>query len=328
MDRRQFEAERERSWVEAENLIDALDKIKHHNPEHSGRLPEIFRRLCNDLALAEQRMYGAKLCDRLNRLIIRAHQHLYRRNSRGFEAFIRAIFTTFPQAVRAEWRLLVICTSLFVIPVIAISLMVQFDLRWADAILGPQGMEEIQLMYGKNASAISDTRGELGSDFLMFCFYIMNNVSIDFKIFAGGLLACLGTAFFLLYNGIYYGGVIGYIHHSCDPERFYLFTSGHASVELVAMVISGMAGGRLGLGIIAPGRLRRRDALRVAAKRALPLIIGAAVMTFIAAGIEGFWSGHDFPPSVKYPVGIGLWILVIGYLVFSGRSFSLRNTTP
>ena len=75
----------------------------------------------------------------------------------------------------------------------------------------------------------------------MFCFYIMNNIGIDFRIYAGGILACLGTFFFLIYNGVFFGAVIAYIHIACEPQAFYTFVAGHSSFELIAMVISGMA---------------------------------------------------------------------------------------
>ncbi len=56
-----------------------------------------------------------------------------------------------------------------------------------------------------------------------------------------------------------------------------------------------------------------------AGKKSLPLILGAAGMTLVAAAIEGFWSAQALPPMVKYVTGITLWVLVIAYLCFAGR---------
>ncbi len=40
------------------------------------------------------------------------------------------------------------------------------------------------------------------------------------------------------------------------------------------------------------------------AREALPLVIGAACMLVLAAGIEAFWSPRtEIPPPVKYAVG-------------------------
>jgi uncharacterized membrane protein SpoIIM required for sporulation len=85
------------------------------------------------------------------------------------------------------------------------------------------------------------------------------------------------------------------------------------------MVVSGMAGMRLGLAILRPGRLPRVRALVEASKKALPLIYGAALMTTLAAVIEGFWSAQPIPSEAKVAFGIAGWILHTGYFLMAGR---------
>jgi len=85
------------------------------------------------------------------------------------------------------------------------------------------------------------------------------------------------------------------------------------------MVVSGMAGMKLGLAILRPGRLPRVRALVAAGKDALPLIYGAALMTTLAAIVEGFWSAQLLPSGVKYAVGILGWLLHIAYFTMAGR---------
>jgi uncharacterized membrane protein SpoIIM required for sporulation len=80
-----------------------------------------------------------------------------------------------------------------------------------------------------------------------------------------------------------------------------------------------MAGMRLGLAILRPGRLPRVRALAEASKQALPLIYGAALMTTIAAVIEGFWSAQPIPSEIKYAFGISGWLLLTAYFLFAGR---------
>ena len=78
---------------------------------------------------------------------------------------------------------------------------------------------------------------------MMFCFYIWNNVAIDFRIFAGGIAAGAGTMFFLLFNGLHIGAAAGYVNVACDPESFWSFVAGHSSFELLGMVVAGVAAG-------------------------------------------------------------------------------------
>ena len=69
-----------------------------------------------------------------------------------------------------------------------------------------------------------------------------------------------------------------------------------------------------------PFRLRT-DALRLAAREALPLVIGAACMLVLAAAIEAFWSPRtEIAPSVKYTVGGVLWLVTLAYFGFMGRA--------
>ena len=144
-------------------------------------------------------------------------------------------------------------------------------------------------------------------------------MAIDFRIFAGGMAAGLGTLFFLLFNGLHLGAAAGYVNHACNPESFWSFVGGHSSFELLGMMVSGMAGMRLGLAILRPGRLPRVRALAEASSQALPLIYGAALLTALAAVIEGFWSAQRIPTEVKYAFGIGGWILLAAYFLLAGR---------
>jgi uncharacterized membrane protein SpoIIM required for sporulation len=154
---------------------------------------------------------------------------------------------------------------------------------------------------------------------MMFGFYIKNNVSIDFRIFGGGILAGVGTMFFLVYNGLAMGASAGYVQMAGNPTSFWSFVAGHSSFELLGMLVAGMAGMRLGLGVLRPGRLRRGTALVQAAKEALPLIYGAAFMTVLAAFVEGFWSAQAVPANAKYAVGIFFWVAWVAYFLRVGR---------
>jgi uncharacterized membrane protein SpoIIM required for sporulation len=72
--------------------------------------------------------------------------------------------------------------------------------------------------------------------------------------------------------------------------------------------------------LIAPGRLPRGEALRLAARKSVQLICGVMLFLVIAAFIEAYWSSITWPtPLIKYLVGAALWLLVAAYLLFAGR---------
>lgn len=312
-----FEAKNQDRWLDYERLVGLIEKGKA-GPE-AERLPRLFRELSLDLSLAESRMYGTQLIERLNALVIRGYELIYQTRRGSWENLLAFVAVKFPRAVRADWRLFWLCSALFWLPFFAMLLSAHHDIRWIQATLGADGMAGMEQMYGGKEEQLSHLRAEYGSNFMMFCFYINHNIGIDFRIFAGGMTAGLGTMFFLLFNGLQIGAAAGYADHACNPESFWSFVAGHSSFELLGMVVSGMAGMKLGLAILRPGRLPRVRALVEASKQALPLIYGAALMTALAASVEGFWSAQAIPSNLKYTVGILGWVLHIAYFSLAGR---------
>jgi uncharacterized membrane protein SpoIIM required for sporulation len=312
-----FEHKNKQRWAEYECLLDGIETGKPG--VGAEQLPRLFREMCADLSLAEFRMYGERLTGQLNAQVIRGYELLYRNRRGGWDKVLEFVAVRFPAAVRREWRLFWLCNAVFWLPFFAVMISAAYEIQWVQAILGAHGMAAMDQMYGGKEDQIAHLRSEYGSNFMMFCYYIQHNVGIDFQTFAGGMAAGLGTLFFLLLNGIYMGAAAGYVNHACNPESFWTFVSGHASFELLGMVVSGMAGMRLGLALLRPGRLPRVRALAEAATQALPLILGAALLTTLAAAVEGFWSAHLLPSGLKYGVGIAGWVLLTAYFMLVGR---------
>jgi uncharacterized membrane protein SpoIIM required for sporulation len=174
-------------------------------------------------------------------------------------------------------------------------------------------------MYSASAASIGRTR-TASTDWMMFGFYIRNNVSVAFQCFAGGLFAGLGTLFFLAYNGAVSGAVAGYLTERGLSPTFYSFIATHSAFELTAIVLSGTAGLRIGHALVAPGRLTRLQSLVPAARDSAVLLYGVTAMLLVAAAIEAFWSSATWlPATAKYGSAIVCWTAVLGYFAFQGR---------
>lgn len=319
MNRKSFEESASPHWAELEGLLSQVEVSKGSKPPNLEKLPTLFRQACSDLSLADHRVYGNRLTDRLNALVIRGYNAIYKPARPLAEGLLQFFGRTFPRAVRQHARLFWFNMLLFWGGFFAMVISVEFDPLWVQSLLGPEQMDTLEASFGERDTGEA-LRERFSSNFQMFCMYVYNNIGIDFMTFATGILCTVGSIFFMIFNGVYIGAATGYVHHACSPESFYSFVSGHSSFELIAAVISGTAGMVLGLAILRPGRRSRRQALVEAGRTSLPLILGAASMTFIAACIEGFWSANGLAPNVKYAVGIFFWILVTCYLLFAGRS--------
>lgn len=316
MSREIFEKSHELQWRELEASLDRLEKSPRGAP--APDFPELYRQVCHHLALARHRRYGADLELRLNRLVLRGHQQLYRSRAGDLTAALRFVTSGFPRLVRSEAKLVFLCLLLFAGPLLAMLLAVPWRPELALSVLPPSTVEEMGEQYAPNGSL--EAGRPVDSDLLMFGFYIRNNIGIAFRTFAGGILGGLGSIFYLVYNGLAIGAVMGHIEHMGYEGNFYPFVIGHGAFELTAIVLAGVAGLRLGLALLAPGRLSRSQALLASGRRAIGVVYGMAGMLTIAAFLEAFWSPSSAPATVKLVVGGLLWAYVLFYFLFAGRS--------
>ena len=151
-------------------------------------------------------------------------------------------------------------------------------------------------------------------------FYVYNNVGIAFRCFATGVLFGFGSVFFLVYNGLNIGTVFGYVESLGHGRNLFTFVSGHSAFELGAVIIAGAAGLRLGYSLLDTEGKDRLSSLRAAGKPAITLVLGAACMLLIAAGVEGFWSPSSVKDEVKWAVGVANALLLLAFFRHAGRA--------
>lgn len=310
-------------WEEFENWLNSQDrdipKDKRPQVSSSVDIPHMYRQLCHHLSLAQSRNYSAHLVEYLNQLTLRGHQYLYRAKSNTITGFVNFVFYEFPSLIRKEWRLFWLASILFYGPLLGVGIAIQKNPELVYSILPPEQVSEFRSMYDPKAKHIGTDR-QSDDDFYMFGFYIYNNISVGFRTFAGGMLFGLGSIFFLVYNGLTIGAVGGHLIQIGYSETFLSFVIGHGSFELTAIIISGMAGLKLGGALIRPGLLSRSQALKIAGRTSLKMIYGVILMLVIAAFLEAFWSSKgSINPDIKFAVGYVLWSFIAIYFLLIGR---------
>src|SRR5688572_14959869 len=310
MKQAQFEREHRASWSEFESRLEDLDSGRP-----SEDFPRRYRLLCQDLVLARSRNFDALLIARLNALALRGHQHLYGARIGG-NRWLDLFVHQFPAAVRREWRLVLLLCVCFYGSSLAVFGFTQRDPEFIYSLVSPQQIAEFERMYDPAGERPRDVAEALAK----FFFYIGNNVSVAFRTFAGGVLFGVGSLLVITLNGLWIGGVAGHIVNTGYAGTFFPFVIGHGSFELTAIVLAGVAGMRMGLSLVRPGRFSRAVMLSQATLRCAPILYGMTVMLIIAAAIEGSWSpSPHISPAVKYTVGAAGWVLVIAWLALGGR---------
>ncbi|EIK72813.1 integral membrane protein [Pseudomonas synxantha BG33R] len=316
-----FESRHQQQW---QTFAQQLEQLEQGKAKAGGvaDFPHQYRRLCQHLALAQQRGYSSYLVDRLQQLALRGHQQLYRHRSQLAAKMLAFLLADFPCLVREQWRFVLISGLLFFGSLVGIALLVYLFPDLIYSIVSAQQVAEMQGMYDPAASRLGRAAERAASeDWMMFGYYVMHNIGIAFQTFAAGLLFGLGSVFFLIFNGLVIGAVSGHLTDIGYGQTFWSFVIGHGAFELSAIALAGAAGLQLGWSLIAPGRLARSEALRLAAHKSVRILCGVMVFLLIAAFIEAYWSSTThIEPWLKYLVGTALWLLVAVYLIFAGRN--------
>ncbi len=316
-----FENRHQPQWQAFAEQLKQLEQGKAKASDMAD-FPHQYRRLCQHLALAQERGYSSYLVDPLQQLALRGHQQLYRHRSQLAANILGFVLAGFPQLVREQWRFVLIASLLFFGSLAGIALLVYLFPDLIYSIVSPQQVAEMQGMYDPDASRLGRAAERASSeDWMMFGYYVMHNIGIAFQTFAAGLLFGLGSVFFLIFNGLIIGAVSGHLTEIGYGQTFWSFVIGHGAFELSAIALAGAAGLQLGWALIAPGHLTRGESLRLAAHKSVQMLCGVMVFLVIAAFIEAYWSSTTgIRPWVKYGVGAALWLLVAAYLSLAGRN--------
>ncbi len=318
-----FEERHRTEWEELEQLLAQLHgKGKRKKPPLEGeRFAQLYRQACEHLALARARSYPAHLIERLDHITADAHQVIYARQQFGFSRLLALFAQDFPQAVRAHALYVWVALAVFGLPTIVLGVLVFQRPELVLSVIGPGDAAAYEAMYSPEVEAIGRRTAE--TDWIMFGYYIRNNIGIAFQCFASGILFGVPSLFYMAYNGALAGAIAGYLTERGYGETFYSFVVTHAAFELTAIVLAGAAGLRLGHALLAPGRYSRRQALVLASKKAVVLVYGITLMLLIAAAIEAFWSSARWIPlTAKYSVAALCWLAVLSYLCLQGRRAS------
>jgi len=157
---------------------------------------------------------------------------------------------------------------------------------------------------------------------------ITNNVQVTFLAFAGGILAGLGTAWILLFNGVLLGGVAGIFQVHGASLHLWAFVLPHGVIELTAICIAGGAGLWLGSALVVPGRRTRGDALVERGREAISLLGGTVILLLVAGLIEGFISPSVLPDQVKLAVGLLTAVVLFPFLLLGGSDAGADEPEP
>ncbi|MBI1730610.1 stage II sporulation protein M [Candidatus Acetothermia bacterium] len=305
-------------WEELSSLLSQIEKmgLKSLSQEQVLEFGRLYRRAASDLSYAQAHGLDPNERRYLNALLGRVYGYIYHNDSKRFTAkkFFHFFWVEFPAAVRKEWPFLALSFGVFLLSSIIAFWATWNDPSYAEALLPPgmiQGIQGVVERHQIRGDWMPGIIRPVASSTIM-----TNNIKVAFVTFSTGILAGLGTIYFLFYNGLMLGAVASSIGQT-DPatiSNFWGFVLPHGVLELPAIFLAGAAGLILGYALINPGDYDRKTALKLAGRRALKIILGVIAMLVVAGTIEGFFSPSLTPDIDKFIVAGTLFSGLIIYL--------------
>jgi uncharacterized membrane protein SpoIIM required for sporulation len=256
--------------------------------------------------------------ERINRLVIAAHGLLYREPRTRRRSVLLSFFARdYPRLFRRLWPYVALSTAMFLVAGLGAYVTVRGRPSTAYVFV-PYGLEAADEETDVSAGDVSEryrrTPGQL-----MAAFITTNNIRVAFFAFALGITAGIGTAYVLLFNSMTLGAFIAHFQNHGFGTEVALFLTPHGALEIFAILVAGAAGLRLGLSLAIPGRVTRKESLKLGAQDAVKLVLGTIPMFMIAGPIESFVTPSYLPGRAKILVGLTALGLTLVYLLFVGR---------
>jgi len=252
-------------------------------------LASVYEELVADLAFSQTHYPEAQITGYLNDLALAVHVQLYRRRPGAWRQVWNFLRRDVPLAMYDGRRYLLASLIVFLAGAFIGVISQMGDENFARIILGDyyvdMTLENIE--SGQPMAVYS-----MGSEQDSFLSITWNNVGVAMTAFSGGLLTLFGTGMVLLYNAVMLGSFQTFFFQQGVGVESVLAIWLHGTLEISSIIVSGGAGLMLGTGWLFPGTLKRKDAFRLSARKALHMVMGTVPIFIVAGFIEGFFTRH------------------------------------
>lgn len=324
-----FRREREASWRELEALVERIEKkgLKRLTAEETLRLPALYRQTLSSLSVARATSLDAALLAYLEALSARAYLAIYGVNAGFTSSLWDVLWRRIPAAMRAGTGCLLVAALIFFAGTLVAYALVIGNPDWFYSFIPvemaggrtPTSSDEAlrSVIYDKAHSGMSELQ-------FFTSWLFSHNAGIGLLSFALGFAFGVPTMLLMFYNGCMLGAFVAlYAGRGLGADiGGWLFV--HGTTEITAIVICGGAGLVIGRAVAFPGRLSRLDNLAQSGRSAAMMLVGAVVMLFAAAFLEGYARQLVTDMPTRYAIGGIMFTIWMFWFLAGGRRGS-RN---
>lgn len=305
------------NWQQLEQLLSKAQsaRLAALSAEELSALGRLYRQAASDLAVARRDFPQHRVTEFLNGLVGRAHGQIYRNEATTWSRLRDFVLLTFPQVWRATLPFTLVAFLFFAVPAL-IAAIVAYNDPTNVGLIFPGAEYLAEQIKNKEEWWLDINNSRSGSAALI----ASNNILVTIQAFAGGMLLGLLTIYAMVNNGLLLGVLGGLSALYGFSDRLWGFVAAHAAIELSVIFFAGGAGLQLAWAVLHPGLLTRGAALRMAAQRAIVIMIGCVPLLLLAGTIEAFISPSQLPVWVKLAVSLGTGLALYSYLIGVGRN--------
>jgi uncharacterized membrane protein SpoIIM required for sporulation len=271
----------------------------------AAELPDFaarYRGVAADLARARTYHAEPAVAARLERMVAAGHNQLYGDEHKALGRVAAVMLRECPAAVVRSWRTVLVALLALFGPAAGAYVTLRERPDLAIEVLPESMLERADAGHERIASGLGYFEADPDDRAILATRIIDNNITVAFRCFAGGIFLGVGSLVMLSYNGLELGATAGHFANRGLARYLLAFIIGHGVLELFAIAVAGAAGLLLGLAIVVPGDLRRREALVVQGRIAVRMVGAVVVLLVVAGSIEGLASASG--ASFAYRVGL------------------------
>lgn len=319
-----FRREREAGWKRLEVLVTRAERsgLASLNFDDARDLTATYRQTINSLSVAREISLDRALLAYLDNLAARAYLVIYAPQSGIRDLIVRLFVSGIPQAVRRSGPVLLIGFGLMIFGAVLAYALVLRDPTWFYTFVPGQlagGRDPSSSAEALRATLYGDEMGTQNALASFAAYLFSHNTRVAILVFALGVFCALPTVLLTFYNGTVLGAFFAVFAQKGLGFDVFAWLSVHGVTEISAICVAAAGGAQLGLAVLLPGDLTRRDALRIRGRDATKLVILAGVMLLVAAILEGFFRQTVQSPGWRLAIGWGMGLFWLGWLMLSGR---------
>ncbi len=286
-----FREEREADWQALDRIVTRAERrgVKRLSDEDMLALPRLYRQAVSSLSMARSISLDQNVLAYLETLCARAYFFVYGTRASMATRIAQYFRRDWPDAVSsAVWPTLLSALCLIGGALLAFILTLQdpewfwtFNSNW-DSRNPDASYDYLRSTLYTEDTNIADMLGAFAAQLFS------HNSTIAVMAFALGFCLGIPTAVLLVYNGVGIGSFMAVFWSKGLGAELSGWLFIHGMTELFAIILAGAAGFMIGGAVAFPGKKTRMQSLRETGNQAALVIMGAVLMLFLAALLEGF----------------------------------------